>query len=281
MTSTPTSAAVTQSARLPVLLYHRVTGSIERVRGDLEVSVATFDEHVSALHAYGWHGVGVTEALRRIDAGDDITNVVALSFDDAFGGFTEFALPILQRLGWSATMYVPTAHVGGRATWIRGELGRQRLLSWNELAAMRDAGIEIGSHGHEHHPFDLELPAVVTAELRRSREVLGDRLGIDATSFAYPNGYAGTSTRGAVRDAGFESACIIGHDRHPVAADRFAVRRLIVRGQHSASHVLLLAQGQAARAERVAKQVAATPWRQVRRARHLGGRAASTGRPHR
>jgi peptidoglycan/xylan/chitin deacetylase (PgdA/CDA1 family) len=263
------------AAFLPVLLYHRLSDSIGCRRGDLEVSIAAFDEHMSALHEYGWHGIGLSEAFARFDRGQPLDRCVAITFDDAFAGFDDLALPVLRRVDWSATMYVPTAHVGGRAEWIKGALGRERLLGWPELGVLRDAGIEIGSHGHRHHPFDVAADATIRDELARSRDLIHERLGVDARTFAYPNGYSSRSSRDAVRAAGFTSACVIGHARQPIHGDRLTVRRLLVRGQHSAAHLLRLVDGRAARAEHFAKQAAAAPWRQVRKARRFANLTAS------
>ena len=52
---------------------------------------------------------------------------LALTFDDGYQDFADAAWPLLQRYGFSATVFLVTDHVGGHAEWDR-EYGEPRTV---------------------------------------------------------------------------------------------------------------------------------------------------------
>jgi peptidoglycan/xylan/chitin deacetylase (PgdA/CDA1 family) len=112
---------------------------------------------------------------------------VVITFDDGTADFVDHALPVLHRLGLPVTLYVATDFVeSGRSFWDDGT-----VLSWG---ALRDAltvdGLTVGSHTNSHALLDRVGPAAAAAELDRSIELVGARLGVAAEHFAYPKALA-------------------------------------------------------------------------------------------
>lgn len=116
---------------------------------------------------------------------------VAITFDDGFHDFYTAAWPVLQQHGFSATMYLPTAFIGGtrRVFRPRGSASishSKSCLTWNEVRELHSVGIEFGSHT-VNHPKLVELVwDRIEYELRTSISELQSRLGCAVTSFAYP-----------------------------------------------------------------------------------------------
>lgn len=107
-----------------------------------------------------------------------------------------------------------------------------RPMSWAQLREMRDAGMEIASHGVNHHML-AKLPlAQMRDELVRSRDMLAAGLGTPPTSLAYPVGGASAYSPAvidAARDAGYRLACtyIHGTNRWP-PGNPYRLRRIAV-----------------------------------------------------
>ncbi len=81
-----------------------------------------------------------------------------------------------------------------------------RLLDWDELRALRAAGVELGGHSVSHAVL-ANLPlAEARREIAGCREQLAERLGGRPRHFAYPNGYHTPAVRRAVAEAGFDAA---------------------------------------------------------------------------
>src|SRR5260370_1814314 len=83
---------------------------------------------------------------------------------------------VLARTGLRGTFYVPLRPVAG---WV---------LSAAQMRELLQMGMEIGTHTVTH-PVLTELPdSAVDREMRDSRRMLEDVLGMEVTSFCYPKG---------------------------------------------------------------------------------------------
>jgi peptidoglycan/xylan/chitin deacetylase (PgdA/CDA1 family) len=81
----------------------------------------------------------------------------------------------------------------------------RHFMDWDEVAAMRQAGVELGCHGVNHLLLtDDGTDAAFEAE--ESRRVLQEKTGAPPSSFCYPNGDYDRNVIEAVRRAGFSVA---------------------------------------------------------------------------
>jgi peptidoglycan/xylan/chitin deacetylase (PgdA/CDA1 family) len=190
---------------MTVLAYHRV-GRRSTVRVDLPDWL--FEEQMERLST----GPGVTDldsALASLascepPAGPD---PVVVTFDDGTADFFDVSLPILVRYRIPVTIYVATDFV---------ETGQYfpdegQPISWAALTdAMSTGLVGIGSHTHSHALLD-RLPArALPAELDRSIELIGERLGVTARHFAYPKALVGSAGAQQAVRARFASAALAG-----------------------------------------------------------------------
>lgn len=167
----------------------------------------------------GWRPAPFTEAVLAPPA----RRTLAVTFDDALRSVFRLARPVLDRLGVPGTVFVPTGFVeGGRPfawpgvdRWLgtahEGELAG---MSWAELAELRDAGWEIGSHSASHPRLTTLSDSALDAELRESREALEERLGAGCRSIAYPYSDVDGRVAGAARAAGYEAGAVVLPFRH-------------------------------------------------------------------
>jgi peptidoglycan/xylan/chitin deacetylase (PgdA/CDA1 family) len=84
-------------------------------------------------------------------------------------------------------------------------LAARTILSWGAVKRLRDAGMDVQSHSHDHLVLNSLSPEVAQRDLLRSARLLHEALGEEVYSVAYPVGYeiAG-ALRSAPRDAHFE-----------------------------------------------------------------------------
>jgi peptidoglycan/xylan/chitin deacetylase (PgdA/CDA1 family) len=115
---------------------------------------------------------------------------VVLTFDDGFASVHEHALPVLDRLGFHATVFPIAGALGRRTAWraAGGPLPEARLMDRAELAELLAAGWEVGGHTLDH----VSLPELPATEARRQIEGckgrLEDALQAPVRAFAYPYG---------------------------------------------------------------------------------------------
>jgi peptidoglycan/xylan/chitin deacetylase (PgdA/CDA1 family) len=196
-----------------VLLYHGV-GAASGLEVDLPAGL--FEDQMAELAAER-RVVTIDEALDVL-AGDTVPprapdgDPVVVTFDDGTADFVEVALPILERHRVPATLYVATDFVEhGRAFPDRGA-----PASWSALGdALATRLVTIGSHTDTHALLDRLALAETEVELDRSRELIGERLGVSADHFAYPKALLGSPSAQAAVRSRFRSAAIAGTRPNP------------------------------------------------------------------
>jgi peptidoglycan/xylan/chitin deacetylase (PgdA/CDA1 family) len=214
---------------LLVLCYHALSPTWP---APLSIDPGAFERQLAGLKRRGYRGVPVVEALAEPHAAE---RTVAITFDDAYRSVLELALPILDRLGMRASVYVPTDWPGrdepmtwpGIDQWLGGEHERElRCMSWDELGGLADDGWEVGSHtcSHPHLP-ELE-DARLAAELEESRSVCEQRMGRPCASISYPYGAVDERVVQAAGRAGYRFGVTLPrelHDARPLYWPRVGV----------------------------------------------------------
>jgi peptidoglycan/xylan/chitin deacetylase (PgdA/CDA1 family) len=189
------------------------------------VTTEAFEAQLALLKDKGYTSSTVTQYLNNPTASD---KTVILTFDDALADF-ELAVPLLKKYGFTATLFVPTAFVGGRSSWMPGVDAHHPLLSWQDLRDLAKENIDIAAHGHAHLQLDNVPLAVAKADIERGKGLLEQHLGQKVSSFAYPYGYYTSGTQQLLKAAGFAGACSVDK-RLSFTADTFALSRLTVAG---------------------------------------------------
>jgi peptidoglycan/xylan/chitin deacetylase (PgdA/CDA1 family) len=148
---------------------------------------------------------------------------VAVTFDDAYRSVDTLARPILDDLGWPATLYAPTDWVGrdepmtwpGIDEWLGGRHEDElRPLAWDDLRRLRDGGWEIGSHTCSHPHLTQVGDDDLAHELVASRELCVRELGV-CDSIAYPYGDVDQRVVAAAAVAGYRTAAALPERPHP------------------------------------------------------------------
>src|SRR5579864_4549543 len=79
----------------------------------------------------------------------------AITFDDGYSNIGQSAAPTLAELGFPATVFVVSQHIGLTNSWDR-TTGRPELtlMNWEELRILAERGWEIGGHTRSHPQLD-------------------------------------------------------------------------------------------------------------------------------
>ena len=192
------------TTRMPILMYHSLddSGSV------VSMAPRAFQEQVACIHDLGLQGLSLRGAVsHRVATGEWPPRSVVLTFDDGFANFIDCALPVLDRYGFTATVFIVTGHMGGWNAWgAPSRLGRQPILTWDQAREAAAAGMEIGSHTQTHLNLSLVSLDRADEEISVSRSEIEDRLGLSVTSFAYPFGATSEAIIDIVKRE-FDAAC--------------------------------------------------------------------------
>lgn len=110
-----------------------------------------------------------------------------LHFDDGYTGLLDNALPILNKYGFTASVYVCTDYLGKSNDWNFKDKSRRMHLNVEELKELICAGWEIGSHGVTHESLLRLDDADIEWQLKESKKILEELFG-PVISYAYPYG---------------------------------------------------------------------------------------------
>jgi peptidoglycan/xylan/chitin deacetylase (PgdA/CDA1 family) len=214
---------------VPILMYHEIAGPAE-TDSQLAVPPGNFASQLAYLHDAGFQTVtaGRLAESRSGGAGALPERAVVLTFDDGFEDFYRQALPLLDRYGFTATLYVTTGWVQDAGPLPAGHRPG-RMLCWSQVAEAAAAGIEIGAHSRLHPQLDQLPRKQLREELRVSKAQLEDRLGRPVPGLAYPFGYSSAAVREEARAAGHGYACAVGNALPGAGSDPLALPRLTVR----------------------------------------------------
>jgi peptidoglycan/xylan/chitin deacetylase (PgdA/CDA1 family) len=245
-------------------MYHGVSRERRRRFRAFVVPPERFEEQMEHLSDRGYRVCGVSELLAaRTAAEPEARSLVALTFDDAFRELLTHAVPVLHRLGFTATVYVPTAYIGRSSTWLRGiGEGDRPILDSNELRQLASVGIECGAHSHTHAPLDVIPAESARVEVELSKRLLEETLDCEVRTFAYPFGYERAHVRELVANAGYDSACRVSYRVSPCGEDTYALSRLPVYADWDLATFSGLVEGRVSLRARRAVSVA---WRPLHR----------------
>jgi peptidoglycan/xylan/chitin deacetylase (PgdA/CDA1 family) len=173
---------------LRVLMYHKVNDSWPN---PTTVPTDVFAEQMELLGTLGYAPVSLDRVRDHYLEGAPLPpGAVLITFDDGYRDNLKNALPILQRHGYPAVVFVPIGYLDDDRPLPHEEmlrtLGvRNETVDWDELAALEAGGIRVESHGIGHRPVSELEPAEAAREIALSKLRLEERLGrpVDAYSF--------------------------------------------------------------------------------------------------
>jgi peptidoglycan/xylan/chitin deacetylase (PgdA/CDA1 family) len=213
-----TKPVVDQTAQVLIFCYHRLVDKI-RYPGT-EITPAAFEAQMKELKDRGITVISLQDLLAWKRGEKNIPpRSAVVTFDDGWKSQYEVAWPIMKKYGYPFTMFIYTEGVRG------GSLGGGEAITWEQLADMRDNGVDIEGHSATHQ--DLREGHTITLisggkrtrtkvtgpqyeewmqnEVVGSKQLLEQRLGIKVNCFAVPFGNYNEHVKEIARNSGYEA----------------------------------------------------------------------------
>jgi len=83
---------------------------------------------------------------------------------------------------------------------------RYRPMTWDQVRALHEAGMEIGSHTMSHARLATVPPGRAFEELEKSKQIIERELGSEVSLLAYPAGEVNQDAVDLVQEAGYSAA---------------------------------------------------------------------------
>ena len=208
-------ATINKSAEVMVLCYHRLEEK-PRPNDTLAMTPAEFEKEMQGVKDAGFTVIPMQDFLAWRRGDKDIPpKSCVITIDDGYVSGYDTSWPILKKFGYPFTMFVYINYIGTGG----------KSISWDQLAEMRDAGVDIESHTYYHsnlrspgtgvdkpthdkvqHDIQtLGLEGYMRKEIIESKQILEKQLGIKVNCIAYPYGNWSKEVRDLVKEAGYEA----------------------------------------------------------------------------
>src|SRR2546430_59923 len=153
--------------------------------GVTRVASSIFARQMTTLARAGWKTLTLDQFAERLRPGYSALrtphSAFLLTFDDGYASLAEHVYPILADVGFTATTFLITDHVGRLNTWdVRYTWHRLGHLDWDTIGRWQARGFDFASHTASHQRLTWLSDAQAGAELEGSRETLRHRLGPEA-----------------------------------------------------------------------------------------------------
>lgn len=189
LVATPWRGIVTRESfpAIPILMYHSVAEELDnKVHPYFRTvtSTRTFARQVEWLQSWGFSAITLSEALDLLCdvrcSSALLARKVVMTFDDGFRDFYTAAFPILEQVGFGATVFLATDFIG--KPFFTG----RECLSAVEVRDLCGRGVEFGSHSATHRRLAELHPEELARELAVSKDVIENTTGREVTVFSYP-----------------------------------------------------------------------------------------------
>lgn len=211
-----------REGHVDILMYH----AIAEGSGPTTIAPELFRAQMEALAASGRAVVSLDDLAAWQSGGKELSEgAVVITFDDGYTDFGDVAWPILSRLGFAATVFLPTGRLGAPAAWIGAPSPPQPLMSWTAVADLAKGGATFGAHSVSHPDLTSLDDAGLEAETRGAKEEMEARLGVPVRHFAPPYGLTDERVRATLART-YATACGTKLARATRTSDPYDLPRL-------------------------------------------------------
>ncbi|MGI9087635.1 MAG: polysaccharide deacetylase family protein [Chthoniobacterales bacterium] len=228
--------AIDQNAEVIVFGYHRFEKQIHRP--DTEITPEMFEAQMKELKDKNIPVISLQDflAFKRGEKAIPLKAAI-ITFDDGWKTQYEVAWPIMKKYGYPLTLFIYTEGVKGM------RYGGGAAMSWEMLAELRDAGVDIEAHSATHQdlrkPYDKvqkkrlnpeEYQQWLASEVIAPKQLLESKLGIRVNSFAVPFGYINDQVREFIKKAGYEAIFTVYGQRLTYGSPNDSLGRYLIEG---------------------------------------------------
>jgi len=160
---------MTLHGTVPILTFH----AVEDRPSVISFSPRLFQQGMARLYDRGYRTLNLPELVDCLRPGVLFPErSLAITFDDGYQSVYTQAFPILQRYGFSATVFLTVGEKGNRRPPERlPSIEGRSMLSWGEIKEMHRWGITFDAHTLTHPDLTRLALERVTAEICNSKDV--------------------------------------------------------------------------------------------------------------
>lgn len=254
------SASSETDEKFTVLSYHEIADPGEALIPEYAVTPTMFVRQIDWLKNNGYNFVSVDDILADHDGRRPLPpKAVLITFDDGYRSMYEHAWPLLRMLKIPSVVAVVGAWEEDKGTvnFDGRMITRDKLMTWAQLRELSESGlVEVSSHSFDlHHGVpgnpqgnmepaattrrwmadknayedEASYKARVTADLKRSRDIIRDRIGKAPRVIAWPYGRYTYTLRDIAQQLGMPIGLTLDDGGNMEDTPLWAMRRVLVQ----------------------------------------------------
>lgn len=172
-------------SKIPILMYHDVSPhplGFSHPYFETTTTPEVFLDHMQFFYNEGYQVFSLTDAVKTISANIPCKGRrVVITFDDGYKDLLQHAVPIMEKFGFTATVFLITSCLDNS-----GSFKGRTLLSADDALKLLDKGFEFGSHTRNHpilHHTDVDT---LRMEISESREQILNLFNSEMIAFSHP-----------------------------------------------------------------------------------------------
>lgn len=209
--------------KVPILAYHHIKktsptdNATEKI---LSVSPDDFEKQLKFLRFWGYNSISLLDLFEAFYYDKKLPpRPIVITFDDGYKDFKTEAIPLLEKYGFSATVFVITE-----------KIGQKNYLSWEDIKELPQKGIEVAAHTKTHPHLNLLSVEKIDEEVIASKEILENELGFKVHFFSYPYGIYNDQIIERLKKAGYLGAVTLKYNINQYSNKPFELNRVEIRG---------------------------------------------------
>jgi len=197
-----------QIKSVPILMYHKIGNCADIFC----VTEKNFHQQVKTLHNYGYKTIKLDDLLIKYSLP---SKPIILTFDDGYASFYTKAVPILKQYGFSAVNFLVTDYING-----------YNHLAWEEINKLQAQGFDFQSHTLSHAFLTRINTIKAKNELKKSKQILQNRLNKQINWLAYPYGDYNQKIIKIAKQAGYKGALTAGKEQIAIIDNIYKLARI-------------------------------------------------------
>ncbi len=207
-----------QNADLPVVMYHQLTKN-EKRSGKYVLTVEQFEKDLIFLKSKGYQSVTLNQLVDYSQGEGEIPEkAIMITFDDGNETLYEYALPLLEKYGFTAVGFVVGA-LADQYTEIDDHNLNYSYLNWSQIKEMSSGNIiEIESHSFDLHKNTGTRSGIkkkkgetieqyrefLCSDVSKMKTAMENNIGKTPIAFAFPFGSFTSESTDILKECGFK-----------------------------------------------------------------------------
>jgi peptidoglycan/xylan/chitin deacetylase (PgdA/CDA1 family) len=212
--------------RIPILMYHTIEPErSKRVYEDekfYNITQENFIDQMNYLRKNGFNTITIADLLKSERDDDLPPKPIMLTFDDGHISHYDTVMPILKENRFTGVFFL-----------VSNDIGKEYRVTWDQVKALREWGMEIGSHGVNHDIINKYSFQNLIIELKASKIELEDTLGEKILAFSIPRGFYSPKISNVARGMGYKLVFTSFTGNITLYSNPYCLRRLVMRSDYS------------------------------------------------